>query len=95
MELPDEPTPGRNDDSKPAFGKNDVDSKVNRFGAGGDDVDHAKKSRKSKGEKLAKFWKSSKSEKFKSEKSKKPSKSGNLSKFDAIEAGPSFLTPGA
>ena len=42
-----------------------------------------------KGQKSAKSQKSSKS---KSEKSKKPLKNGNLLNFDAMEAGPSFLT---
>ena len=47
------------------------------------------KTRRSKCQKLAKSQKLSKS---KGEKSKKLSKSGNSSHFDAIKAGPNFLT---
>ena len=56
---------------------------------GGEGSKHVKlKTRRSENQKLAKFQKLSKSEK-----SKKPSKSRNLHNFDAIKAGPSFLTP--
>ena len=47
-----------------------------------------KKPRKSKGQKLAKSQKSAKS-------GKKLSKSGNLPKFDAKKAGPTFLISNA
>ena len=63
-----------------------------RFGVGGSSEEFAKKSEKLKGQNLAKFQKLSKSEKSKGEKLKKLSKSRNLLKFNAMEAGLSFLT---
>ena len=88
-----EPTPSRNDGSKPASGENDSNGEIDKFG--GDGVEHAKKSGKSKGQKSAKSRKSSKSGKSKGEKPKKPSKSGNSLNFGATESGPSFFTPKA
>ena len=68
---PDELAPSRNDGSKfasnrnnnsrPAFKRNNGDGKVNRFGVGGNGIEHAKKlgklskSRKLKREKMFKF----------------------------------------
>ena len=53
------------------------------------------KTGRSESQNSAKSQKSSKSGKSKGEKSKKLSKSRNLPNFDAMEAKPSFLTPGA
>ena len=108
--LPDKPAPSKNnsnksvfyknDNSKPAFGKNDGDSEIDGFGISGNGIKHAKKleklsklrklskSRKSKSKKMSKSWNLAKSR-------KKLSKSGNLTNFNAIEAGPKFLTPDA
>ena len=79
--------------SSQASGKNDSNVKVDGFG--GDGVKYAKKSEKSKGQKLAKSQKLSKSGKSKGEKLKKTSKSRNSPNFNAIKAGPNFLTPDA
>ena len=87
-ESPDEPAPSRNDDSRPASGRNDGDGEVDGFGVGGNGVEHAKKSGKSKSEKTSKSRNSAKS-------GKKLSKSGNSTNFDATEDGPKFLTPDA
>ena len=76
----------RNDNSRPASGRNDGDGEVDGFS--GDGMEHAKKSGKSKGQKTSKSQKSSKS-------GKNSSKSGNLPNFGATELGPSFLTPEA
>ena len=102
---PDEPAPSRNEDSRPASGRNDGDGEVDGFGVGGNGVEHAKKSGKSKSEKTSKSRKLSKSGKSKGEKTsksrnlaksgKKLSKSGNSTNFDATEDGPKFLTPDA
>ena len=51
---PDEPAPSRNDDSRPASGRNDGNGEVDGFGVGGNGVEHAKKSGKSKSEKTSK-----------------------------------------
>ena len=72
-------------------GNNEID----RFGVDGSSEELAKKSGKSKGQNLIKSQKSSKSGKSKGKKSKKPSKSRNSPNFNAIKAGPSFLTPKA
>ena len=96
--------PNRNDGSKSAFSrinnsrpisrKNNGNSEVDRFSVGGNGVKHAKKSGKlfksgkSKSEKMSKFWNLAKLK-------KKLSKNGNLNNFDAIGAGPKFLTPDA
>ena len=85
---PDEPAPSRNDDSRPASGRNDGDGEVDGFGVGRNGVEHAKKSGKSKSEKTSKFQNSAKS-------GKKSSKSGNSTNFDATEDGPKFLIPDA
>ena len=72
----------KNDNSKPAFVRNDGNGEIDRFGDDG--VKYAKMSGKSKGQKKFKSWKSAKF--------KKPSKNGNLPNFDAKNRGPSFLT---
>ena len=99
---PDEPAPSRNDDSRPASGRNDGDGEVDGFGVGGNGVEHAKKSGKSKSEKTSKSRKLSKSGKSKGEKTsksrnlaksgKKLSKSGNSTNSDATKDRPKFLT---
>ena len=76
----------KNNNSRPAFGRNDSDGEIDRFG--GDNMEHIKKSEKSKGQKTFKSWKSTKS-------GKNSSKSGNSPNFGVIKSGPSFLTPGA
>ena len=43
----------RNNDSRPAFRRNDDDGEVNRFGIGGNGVEHAKKSEKLKSKKTS------------------------------------------
>ena len=84
----------RNNDNRLTSGKNDSNSKVNRFGVGRNDMKHAKKlgklfkSEKSKSEKMSKSWNLAKSR-------KKLSKSGNSTNFDAMEVGPKFLTSNA
>ena len=103
--LLDESAPGRNNGSRLVFSrnnnnrpiseKNDNNSEVNRFGIGGNGVEHAKKSGKLKSQKLSKSQRLSKSGKSKSKKlakSKKLLKSGNLPNFGTTEARPSFLT---
>ena len=61
-------TSSNNDDSRPAFGRNDGNGKVNGFGVGRNGVEHAKKSEKSKSKKMFKSQKSSKSEKSRGKK---------------------------
>ena len=85
---PNEPAPSRNDDSRPASGRNDGDGEVDGFGVGRNGVEHAKKSGKSKSKKMSKSRNSAKSE-------KKLSKSGNSTNFDAMKDGSKFLTPDA
>ena len=85
----------RNKNSRPAFGRNNGNSEVNRFGIGGDGMEHAKKSGKLNSKKSAKSRKLFKSKKSKGEKSKKLLKSRNSLNFGTIETGPNFLTPGA
>ena len=68
---PDEPAPSRNDDSRPASGRNDGDGEVDGFGVGGNGVEHAKKSRKSKSKKMFKSQKLCKSGKSKGKKTSK------------------------
>ena len=70
---------------------------VSSVGGGGDgSSDGSKRVEPKTGRsKSQKSSKSGNSEGKKSAKSKKPSKSGNSPNFDAKEAGPSFLTPGA
>ena len=75
----------RNNDSRPAFGRNEGNGEVDGFGGG---VEHVKKSEKSKGQKTSKSRKLAKL-------GKNSSKSGNLPNFGATESGPSFLTPEA
>ena len=96
LKTTNEPTPSRNDgsgsafnrnnNSKPAFGKNDGDGEVDGFG--GNSVEYAKKLGKSKGQKMSKSQKSVKSR-------KNSSKSENSPNFGATKTGLSFLTPGA
>ena len=66
------------------------DSKVNRFGVGGNGVEYAKKSGK-----LSKSGKSKSEKTFKSrnlaKSEKKLSKSGNSTNFNATGVGPKFL----
>ena len=87
-------TSTRNNDSRPAFRKNDDDSEVDGFGVGRNGVKHTKKSgklsksRKSKNKKISKSQNSAKSR-------KKLSKSGNSINSNAIEDGPKFLTSDA
>ena len=73
----------KNNNSRPAFGRNDSDGEIDRFG--GDNMEHIKKSEKSKGQKTFKSWKSTKS-------GKNSSKSGNSPNFSATKSGSSFLT---
>ena len=70
---------------------------VSSVGGGGDGSSDGSKRVEPKTERSEsqKLSKSGNSEGKKSAKSKKPSKSGNSPNFDAKEAGPSFLTPGA
>ena len=96
LKMTNEPAPSRNNgsgsasnrnnDSRPAFWRNDGNGEVDGFG--GNSVEHAKKSRKLKGQKTFKSQKSVKS-------GKNLSKIGISSNFGAIKTGPSFLTPGA
>ena len=81
----------RNNDSKPAFGINDGNSKVNRFGISKNGIKHAKKLeklfklRKLKSKKMSKSWNLAKLR-------KKLSKSRNSTNFDAIKNGSKFFT---
>ena len=68
--------------NKLAFGGNDSNDVVIRFGSDGKEP--IKKSEKSKSQKMSKSQKLAKS-------GKNCQKSGNLPKFDAKEVGPSFL----
>ena len=70
-----------NDNSRPAFGRNNGNGEVNRFG---DYIEYNKKLGKSKSKKLFKPRKLAKSE-------KNLSKSGNSPNFNAKNNGPSFL----
>ena len=100
-ESPDKLTPSnkngsksasnRNNNSRPASKKNNGDGKVDGFGIGGNSVKHTKKSRKLSKSGKSKSEKMSKSQNL-AESGKKLSKSGNLTKFDATEDGPKFLT---
>ena len=84
----------KNDNNRPVTGKNNGDNKFDRFGVSKNGVKHAEKlgklfkSRKSKSEKISKSQNLAKLE-------KKLLKRGNLTYFDAMEAGPKFLTPDA
>ena len=102
--LPDKPASSKNDSSKLASNKNnnnrltsrknDSNNNVNKFGVSRNGIEHTKKSEKlsksgkSKSKKISKFRNLAKSE-------KKLLKSGNLTNFDAMGAGPKFLTPDA
>ena len=82
----------RNNNSKPASGKDDGDGEVNRFGVGKKGVEHTKKSgklfmsRKSKSEKTSKSRNLAKS-------GKKLLKSRNSTNFNVMEVRSKFLTP--
>ena len=79
------PASSKNNSNRPALRKNDVNSKVDRFGS--NNIKHAKKSEKSK-----KLSKSRKSDSEKLAKSKKLLKSENSSNFDTKKAELTFLT---
>ena len=81
----------RNDNSKLASGRNDSNGEDDRFGVGGNGVEHAKKSRKLFKLRKLKSEKTSKSRNLAKSK-KKLLKSGNSTNFDATEDGPKFLT---
>ena len=101
---PDKPAPSRNDNNKVASSRNNnnrlaskrnnSDDGIDKFDISRKGMEHAKKSgklfksRKLKSEKTSKSWNLAKS-------GKKSSKSGNLTNFDAPEAGPKFLTSNA
>ena len=89
--LPDKPALSKNDDSRPAFRKNEGNSEVNGFDVSRNGVKHIKKS-----EKLFKLGKSKSKKTFKSRNlaklGKKLSKSENSTNFDAIKDGPKFPT---
>ena len=84
----------RNDNNKSVFRKNNGNSEVDRFDISGNGVRHIKKSgklsklRKSKSKKMSKSQNLAKSK-------KKLLKNGNLTNFNATEAGPKFLTSNA
>ena len=81
------PASSKNNNIRPISGKNYGNNNI-RFGSDG--IEHVKKLEKSKDQKLAKFQKLFKSKKLKN---KKLLKNRNLSNFDAMKVGPSFLNP--
>ena len=70
------------------------DGEVDRFGVGGNGVEHAKKSQKLSKSRKSKSEKTSKSRNL-AKSGKKLSKSGNSTNFNATEDGSKFLTPNA
>ena len=84
----------RNINSRPVFKKNDGDSKVNKFGVGGNSIKHAKKSEKLSKLGISKSKKISKSQSL-AKSGKKLSKSGNSTNFDIIKNRSKFLTSNA
>ena len=84
----------RNNNSKPVFERNDGNSEVDGFDVGGNGIKYAKKSGKSSKSRKLKSKKTSKSQNL-AKSRKKLLKSENSPNFDAMEAGPKFLTPDA
>ena len=101
---PNKPAPSRNngsrsalnknDNSKPASGKNNSNGEVDKFGVSRNNMKYAKKSRKVSKSRKSKSKKISKSQNLAKLK-KKSSKIGNSTNFNAIKNKSKFLTPDA